>query len=174
MDTPAQNQTIAGATPASKSSGVSKLLILVTVFAIGLILGILGDKYFSASLKKTQDKQIAESNLPVSLELLTNPIIYEWRGSVEGELVAKSESAITLKDNSGNTLTVPLTITPGRKSSTYFYDSTEESTESGQVNRPIAIDEINIGDYLRGDFFVVKGTKDRLIGSSFAKVKKPE
>lgn len=40
-----------------------------------------------------------EENLPVDKSVLKEPMIYQWKGSVEGKLISKTENTFTLEKN---------------------------------------------------------------------------
>lgn len=114
----------------------------------------------SLSQKPTLD----ESKLPISLSLLTNPIVYEWRGSVKGKLVNKNEHTFTLVDDKGNSITITDIMATGDKWKTIFFEqiSQKEQKES-------SLSAIPIGSTLLGDFFIFKGGPNIPVGGLFVK-----
>lgn len=110
---------------------------------------------------KTEAPTVTQEELPISLSLLKNPIIHQWRGLVKGTLVAKDEDSITIKDEQGNSLNIPLRVPPAEKDNALFFDGTTE----------ISLSDIPIGTKLAGDFFTVPGFEDRIVGGSFSIVK---
>lgn len=50
-------------------------------------------------------KYISKNEVPVPINILKNPIIYEWQGSVKGIVASKSENRFVIK-NGSNILTV--------------------------------------------------------------------
>lgn len=105
---------------------------------------------------------IEESKLPISLSLLTNPIVYEWRGSVKGKLIRKDEHSFTLVDDEGNNITITDTLSTGDRFKTMFFDKTNKNKEA-------LLSAIPIGSALLGDFFIFKGGPNTPIGSIFTK-----
>lgn len=100
---------------------------------------------------------ISEDELPIGIDLLKNPIVYQWRGSVEGTLIAKDEESITLSSK-GAKITIPL-YAPSGKRRTPFNNS------KGEVD----LKDIPLGTNLRGDFFVIPwpNDKNKIVGSLF-------
>lgn len=111
---------------------------------------------------------LLEEELPISSSLLKNPVVYQWAGSVRGTLVAKDEKSITLKDDKDNNIKIPLRVDEKDKNMAAFIDASVPSTK---VREPMTVDQISLGSILRGSFFVIPGTKDKIVGSSFAVIK---
>lgn len=124
----------------------------------------------ASSLPTKESIQIPEANLPISVALLKNPIVYQWSGSVEGTLIAKSEDSITIKDEKGNTIEIPTWITSKEKKNTLFVDPA--TYKAGSKQSGAKLDDIPLGSYLRGNFFVIPGNKNQIIGGTFTVVKK--
>lgn len=115
-----------------------------------------------ATLSSTPKPSIDESKLPISLSLLTNPIVYEWRGSVEGKLTKKDEHAFTLLDDQNNSITITDKMPSGDVFKTVFFDKSNS-------NKQISLKDIPLGSTLLGDFFIFKGGPNTPVGSSFIK-----
>lgn len=151
----------------------SHFLPLVIVLVLGLVAGAFVTKMLLPS-KSTGPVKVADAKLPIATSLLTNPIVSQWRGSVEGVLTAKDENSITIADEEGNSLTVPLKVSDS-KNMTLFYDRTSEASASADPRMPVELDLIKVGSYLRGDFFVVGGEDNsRIVGSSFTAIDQPK
>ena len=159
--------------PAQKDRGLLPLALVLFLGLLGLVL-VFG--FFDKTIIKPRKAQpatqtITQAELPIGLSLLKNPIVYQWRGSVEGTLVAKNGNSFTLEDNKGNSITILLNIYPGPPQlTTPFFDLTKPPTP-GEPPQPISIDDVAIGSSLRGSFFVVD--KNKILGSSFEITKKP-
>ena len=105
---------------------------------------------------------IDESKLPISLTLLTNPIVYEWRGSVQGKLTKKDEHIFTLVDDQSNSITITDKMPSGDLFKAMFFDKNNS-------NKKISLEDIPLGSILLGDFFIFKGDSNTPVGSSFIK-----
>lgn len=103
-----------------------------------------------------------ESKLPISLSLLTNPIVYEWRGSVKGKLTKKDERTFTLVDEVGNSIAITDTTASGAKFKTMFFDKADQTKQ-------ISLKDIPLGSILLGDFFIFTGATNTPVGSMFIK-----
>ncbi|MDP3998113.1 MAG: hypothetical protein Q8P89_00660 [bacterium] len=112
----------------------------------------------SPSAKPTID----ESKLPISWSLLTNPIVYEWRGGVKGKLISKNEHDFTLVDEQGNSITITDKMPSGNVFKPMFFDKSN-------ISKQISLTDIPLGSILLGDFFIFKGSPNTLVGSSFIK-----
>lgn len=169
MENPAQNTSQAAKTSAMPSVGPStKILPLILVLVIGLIAGAVG----GISVAKKQGSQvggnqISESDLPIGIQLLKNPIVTQWRGAVNATLVAKTQNSLTLQDEGGNSIVIPLGYSP---SLIAFYDGTIEATRAPKVT----LEEIPIGSYLVADFFVKTEDKNQIYASTFTRIEKPQ
>ncbi len=114
------------------------------------------------------EPSIKESELPVAVNILQNPMVYEWRGSVNGTLTAKDDKSITLTDDQGHSIIIPITPSSEKITGTVFYK--RETKNNKPQYGPISYMDIPLGTKLRGDFFVGGKEKNRIIGSSFAVV----
>lgn len=103
-----------------------------------------------------------ESKLPVSLSLLNNPIVYEWRGSVTGKITKKDDHTFTLVDEKGNSITIYDKMPSGDIFKAIFYDKANK-------NKKISLKDIPIGSLLLGDFFIFKGAPNTPVASYFGK-----
>lgn len=105
--------------------------------------------------------EVKAEELPIGTALLKNPLVYEWRGSIEGKLVEKDEHTFIVEDGKGNRITIT-DITP---SGVVFKTIFERKTKEGFVKT--SLKEIPIGTKLRGDFWIMKGGKNTPVGGSF-------
>lgn len=139
------------------------LLILLT----GMLLGVVLSRYVFKtqinvpSITQPLPLKIDESKLPISLPLLLNPIVYEWRGSVQGRLTEKKENYFTLTDPNGNSITINDKVPSGEVFKAVFYEKTESKWKE------VSLKDVPLGSNLLGDFFIFKGAKNTPVGSSF-------
>lgn len=145
------------------------LLICITLLFVGFILGIItwailpfGKTDVTLPPSRTVSK-IDESNLPISLSLLTNPIVYEWRGSIKGKMTVKDEHTFALIDDKGNSITITDLPPNGGVFKTIFLN------KSDKPSRPLSLRDIPLGSVLRGEFFVFKDGPNTPVGSLFIK-----
>lgn len=132
-----------------------KFLIFASAgFIISFILGS-AISYFIFSNKNTTEKSVetektvAESKIPIGISLLENPIVYQWRGSVEGTVIAKEGQSITV-EHKGDKLTMPYNA-----ASTFFGPLVNKKRDK------LTPDKIAIGTYVRGEFFTFPWTGDK-------------
>ncbi len=105
---------------------------------------------------------IDESKLPVSLALLQNPIVYQWRGSVKGRITKKDDHVFTLIDEQGNSITITDKMPSGDIFKPMFLDK-------NNINKQLSLKDIPLGSTLLGEFFIFKGSPNTPVGSSFMK-----
>lgn len=153
-------------TTGQKNRAITILLPLSTLF-LGLLIGIVASRLMTPPQQippqqaaKPQTNQ--STNLPISLKLLQNPAVYEWRGSVNGKVVAKDEHTLTLEDDKGNKITVTDLLPNGSGTFKTMYLKKTDS-------RPtvLSLKDIPLGTTLRGEFFVFKNFPDTPVGSLF-------
>lgn len=110
---------------------------------------------------KNPEKVITQEESPISINLLRNPVVYQWSGSVEGTLTAKTENSLTLS-NKGASLTIPVTTHRERN---IFFGPYKEGTRSA-----LTIDQLELGTNLVGQFWVLltKEDKDKIDGIFFS------
>lgn len=164
MDLPAQQES---------SYKLRGILLPVLLFFFGLTLGSSASLFFlskqqltlqpqlpppSSQPQSPQLQQITEADLPVGLFLLKNPIVYEWRGSVEGKLIKKDAHLFTLEDKNGKRIDITDITPSGEIFKTIFLD-----TEGKQTT----LSTVSVGTTLRGDFWVFKGGKNTPVGGRF-------
>lgn len=107
---------------------------------------------------------IKESELPIAFDILQNPLVYEWRGSVEGTLTAKDDKSITLSDDKDQTITILVNLNPN---GTRFFYIPKGPNKTKSVDNLINLSEIPIGSKLSGEFWVFQGRKNEMRGGSF-------
>lgn len=153
-----------------KSAVVIPVIILLLGFGLGfLVKSILPLNKTptvptqKTTLSSTPKPTIDESKLPISLSLLTNPIVYEWRGSVKGKLTQKDEHTFTLVDDKGNSITITDTTSTGAIFKTMFFDISNKSKQESSLSAT------PVGSILFGDFFIFKNGPNTPVGSSFTK-----
>lgn len=143
------------------------ILFALPILLIGFIAGFSVDRYFFKTgikiptITQSLPQNIDESKLPISLPLLLNPIVYEWRGSVQGKLAEKKEGSFTLTIQNGPSIIIFDKLPSGEVFKQVFYEKTSSSWKE------IPLKDIPIGSNLLGDFFIFKGAKNTPVGSSF-------
>ena len=150
-----------------KNRTITILLPLLTLF-LGLVVGvvavflILPQQEVAKPPISQQNLPISQQNLPISLELLQNPIVYEWRGGIKGKVVDKDEHTLTLEDEKGNKITVTDLLPSGSGvfKTTYLKKAVPRVIE-------LTLNEIPLGTTFRGEFFIFKNFPDTPIGGVF-------
>ncbi|MBU1031785.1 hypothetical protein KKE03_02600 [Patescibacteria group bacterium] len=148
------------------SSSIFKRAVVVPVITLllGFGLGFLAKSILPLNKPPTPTqtpKPSDESKLPISLSLLTNSIVYEWRGSVNGKLTAKDEHSFTLEDDKGNKITITDIMPDGNTFKTRFLEQGKSDVKETSLTI------IPIGSTLRGDFFIFKNGSNLPVGSQF-------
>lgn len=132
-------------------------IIIAAVFIFAFILGS-AVTFFSLPKEQpiqevketvTSEKLISEEKLPIGIELLQNPIVYQWRGSVEGTVIGKGTKSLTI-ENKGDKIVLPY------KAASYFYGPLKD-----KKREKITPAQIVIGSYVRGEFFTFPWTGDK-------------
>lgn len=157
-----------------KPSITTFLLPIFTLF-LGLIIGIIASRLMTPSQKILPQETLPQQNvkpqinlttdLPISLRLLQNPAVYEWRGDVNGKVIAKDEHTLTLEDQKGNKITVTDLLPNGSGIFKTIYLKYLKKTGSRPIE--LTLKDITLGTMLKGEFFVFKNFPDTPIGSSF-------
>lgn len=148
----------------SVSAHLKGLIFLAVVLLLAVVF-ILDPGNFnlpSSVVQRLASNQIKESDLPISIDLLKNPMVYEWRGDIEGTLIAKDETSLTLS-NKGSTLKIPILYPPATKPMTLFFNAAAIKPDTKNPGVPLS--EVPVGSFLQGDFFVVN--KNQIVGGSF-------
>lgn len=155
-----------------------KIFIYVAILLLGVFLGFIswsilpfGKSSVIPSPQKTKvalpslspKPGIDESKLPVSLALLQNPMVYEWRGSVKGKIIKKDDHVFTLVDEQGNSITITDIPPYGGVFKTRFFKKINED------QKLISLKDIPLGSIMLGDFFIFKGGPNTPVGSVFVK-----
>jgi len=151
-----------------------KLLFLLPLIFLMIVL-VMGGYYFGLReglkverISQTQlgekpaAKMITEENLPISLNLLQNPIVYEWRGSVKGVLIEKDEHSFVLEDGNKNRIKITDILPSGETFHSQFIKP------SGDSVTKLTLKDIPLGTTLVGDFWIFKTWKDVPVGGTFA------
>lgn len=154
-------------------SKVASFLAPVLTLFLGILVG-LGSAYFlipqrlsfPPAATPAPSPKIIEEDLPIGLEVLQNPAVYEWRGSVEGKLVSKDAHSFTLDDGKGNRITITDIMPLGATFKTLFMDVT-----SPEEPKEVTLGDIPIGTTLRGEFWIFKGGRNTPVGGTFVIVK---
>lgn len=160
--------------PKSSSNLFGKALIGTSLLLLGFSLGFFSSSLWPNGKQTTQTNQLVEvtnpspsplkpvideSKLPISFALLTNPIVYEWRGGVKGKVTQKDGGNFILTDEQGNSITITNKMPSGDIFKTLFFDK----------NKKISLQEIPLGTILLGDFFIFKDGPNTPVGSAFVK-----
>lgn len=132
-------------------------------FIVGLFIGA-GICYVAVTVNKpatpikSETSVVTQKELPVGIPLLKDPMIYQWRGSVEGTLTSKTTNKITLSKDA-HTIDIPVV------KATDFFGPVKNNTRE-----KITLAQIPIGSYLRGEFFAFpwEGDKNAIKGSYFS------
>lgn len=182
MDNPARTPTVViNKTPFPFIRFIIPIIFLLVGIAIGLSINRILPSFGKTAPQQTQTNpqkesgysgsilQITEKDSPISIELLKNPIINQWRGAVEGTMSAKTAASLTISNSKGNSITIPTKVLSKEAPMTKFFDY--NSSKSGK-SAAIDLKDIPLGSILRGDFFVIPGNSNQIVGSSFTIVKK--
>lgn len=161
----------------SGKQNFSLLSILLPLFTllVGFALGLLVSRIiFPVSTPSTQQLTTAPettkaelpADLPIGLDLLKNPAVYEWRGDVNGKVVAKDEHTLTIEDEKGNKITVTELLPDGHGTFKTTYLKYLKKTNSRPIE--LTLKDITLGTMLKGEFFVFRNFPDTPVGSMFA------
>ncbi|MBI4036633.1 hypothetical protein HY386_02025 [Candidatus Daviesbacteria bacterium] len=151
------------------------ILTLVELFLLnyfGIKLNLLANPFQPATPTSTPSaslsgKTLDESESPIAFDILKNPLVYEWRGSVVGTLVAKDEGSITISDDKGNKIVIFVQGSSKEIYGTKFYKPEAIPDKDGKRFTEVTVDKIPLSTKLHGDFFVFPHRKNELVGSSF-------
>ena len=169
MDEPVPQPTVSPqAASASKMKPLPIVLKVLFLVIYTLVLFFLFNLYQTRNQKqivppalKSAQKMVSEDQLPFGWLIMQNPIVYQWRGSVEGLMTEKTKDTITLiKD--GMKIVIP--VDPKE---TAFFDPRTGKTSKGI--KSTTVDNIPLKSYLRGEFYVtpIAGDKNKIAGASF-------
>lgn len=139
--------------PQNPLSNLPKPLLIGGLILILAITAFVSYSLGSSKSQPASDQQkepvVKEAELPLPVSTLQNPIIYEWQGSVEGKLVAKTDQNFTL-EKEGNKLNITI-----KENYTYF-------RKEGALGTPtLTISDVPIGAYVRG--IVWLAAKDKVV-----------
>ena len=111
---------------------------------------------------------ITESESPIAFDILKNPLVYKWRGTVEGTLTAKDENSITLEKD-GRSITIKVDLNPNNTGTRFYLNKASETPKKNEDPREnfVSLEDIPRGNTLRGDFLVYPQQKNEKVGSSF-------
>ena len=129
-------------------------IIAVVALLAGIGIGIVGRNVVPEQIKPgpgTPPTKITQAELPLPISILKNPLVYEWRGSVEGTLTKKSKTEFTLSKD-GNEFTVKFK---------------EGYTKFIQIppGKEILLENIAEGTFLRGVVVIVQKGGPQLSGN---------
>lgn len=155
---------------------LTALLPLLTLF-LGVVIGVAGNRLLAPTSKTLPPQtlkpqinpaelpKINQADLPISLRLLKNPAVYEWRGDVIGKVIAKDEHTLTLEDEKGNQITVT-DLLPG-DSGTFKTIYLKKAEKKGSRPTEITLKDIPLGATLKGSFFVFRNFPDTPVAAAF-------
>lgn len=109
----------------------------------------------------TSSASIKEEDLPITLNILKNPAIYQWTGSIEGTLTDKDDTSLTITTKDNHSITIPLDLNPN---GTKFYNNKPEKDLKA---KSLTLEDIRIGSKIRGDFFIIPNKKNEIHAGSF-------
>lgn len=163
------NQTIS---PKQTSPLIKIIFLCIGISILSFILGFITKSIttpatpqkISSPVVTKPTPTIDESKLPISLSLLTNPVIYQWRGDVKGKLTKKEEHNFTITNDQGQSITITDLLATGDKWNTLFFDKSNYRLEN-----KIPLSAIPLGSFLTGEFYIFKGGPNTPVGSMFAK-----
>jgi hypothetical protein len=137
--------------------GVAMVVVLLFGVVNYLTIRKLSKEYSFCSDKLSS--VLNEKKWRVSPSLLTNPVVYEWRGSVKGKLVRKDEHLLVIEKEG---VTVEVTdLTASGKWNWEFHRLINGKTDN------VSLKDISIGTWLAGDVWAFKETPDKLVGGAF-------
>lgn len=151
------------------------IVLLIVIFQAIYTIALLNISKINSQSQNTDsasapsEKMISEDELPVGIDLLKNPIVNQWRGAVEGVLIAKDEQSIILSNVVKKAkITVPLNPPRGKEGEPMAVFHNLKLLKTGKDTR-VKLEDIPLGTYLRGDFFVIPWPDDKniIVGSSF-------
>lgn len=142
------------------------IILLIAGFTLGFIIKPIINPQTTNEPQATnaplsQKSTFNESQLPISLNILQNPLVYEWRGNVRGKLIAKDQNSLTLEDKTGNKLIITNKTASGSIFKTVFFK------KSGSAWKEASSSAISVGNNLRGEFFIFKDGNNTPVGSAF-------
>lgn len=109
----------------------------------------------------TSSASIKEENLPIALDILQDPAIYQWTGSVEGTIEAKDNTYLAIATKDNHSITIPIDSNPN---GTKFYSNKPGKDLKAQS---LTINDMRIGSKVRGDFFIIPDKKNEMRAGSF-------
>lgn len=144
---------------------------LVWVFVLILFLIPTGSYLYASYFRKspappappppTATNALEETDSPIALDILKNPAIYQWTGSVEGTVEAGDNTSITIVTKNNHSITIPIDSSPN---GTKFYSNKPGKDSKAQS---LTINDMRIGSKVRGDFFIIPGKKNEMRAGSF-------
>lgn len=149
----------------SGQKGSKPMIMIVVVGVVALLLGLLLGGLIGSRTKAPEVTTTTSTNTntptipPVKttdprqlldpIELLKSPVFTEWKGSVEGEVVAKDAESFTIEKN-GRQLKVFT-----QQSLTGFY---RETANAQELPVQIQFSDLKVGDMVSGGVTITRGT----------------
>lgn len=163
---PAQPNTQKATLKQNSTASAKSIFVIIGVLAIGFIFGFATKTVINpqqaANAPVTAKPSFDESKLPISLSLLTNPIIDEWRGGLKGKVTKKDEHTFTLEDDTGNSIVITDLMASGDQWKTTVFEKNNRFKQA-------SFSAIQVGNTVSGDFFIFKGGPNTPVGSVFVK-----
>jgi len=150
-------------TAGQKNKALTALLPLFTLF-LGVVIGVAASRLMTPP-QQVAKPQINPADLPISLRLLQNPAVYEWRGDVIGKLIAKDEHTLALEDEKTNKITITDLLPGGAGTFKTIY--LKKAEKKGLRPTEVTLKDIPLGAMLKGSFFVFKNFPDTPVAASF-------
>lgn len=160
----------------NRSLKIEKYLIFFVILIVGFVVGVVTRPFLPPQLLGLRQQIVAEEptfnqlKLPVSISLLSNPIVGQWRGDVKGKLTKVEGNTFTLTDDKGNSITITNKMASGEIFRTLFYDPINVKVKSS-TRSAVPIGNIPTDSILEGDFFVFPNAPDVPIGGMFTRIK---
>lgn len=155
----------------------------ILVHLLGIIVGSVSTLFFfqkiqpaeirnNAQLTASETRKVDSSQifpkvdvekLPISLELLQNPMVYEWRGSIMGKIVSKGSDSFVVEDDSKNRIVITEVMPSGIKFNTRYVIKKKDGSSVS-----VKLDDVPLGSkVISGEFWIFKGGKNTPVGGIF-------
>lgn len=132
---------------------------LLTVFVLSVLLGVV----LSMALKASGATPDMPADMPVSQELLQNPMLSSWSASVKGRVIAKTEDAFTIshiiEEFGRGTFTVKDANDGVTMEITYVPGITVLKQDSRTGGKQITLEELAINSIVNGGVSIVQSER---------------
>lgn len=166
--------------PQSQSKGLTldvqqSWITVVWLMVFGLVLLLFGTAigyYFIPQLQRVSRNEntsasqqpyvpMIDNELPIDMNILLNRMVTQWRGSIQGRIIEKTETSFTMQDDSGNILNLTTRIPSGEKWNTIFLQ------KNGNEKRTLQLKDIDLNTKLNGEFWIFPGGKNAPVAGMF-------